>query len=153
MMYILSVSASTLTKAGTLRWPLRYEFLGRTERDLGFFSSSLTGLFSLSLLAEAVLLLEVLLVASFDLDPLRALLDFLLVRPSPLARRVLLRGDEREADDEAWTIVGVKGFHCPLFFTLGVTNFSFSFSSTLVVSAAASLGAGQSNMCIFRDVE
>lgn len=75
--------------------------MGRTERDLGFFSSSLTGLFSLSLLAEAVLLLEVLLVASFDLDPLRALLDFLLVRPSPLARRVLLRGDEREADDEA----------------------------------------------------
>jgi hypothetical protein len=76
--------------------------LGRVERAFGFFSSSLTGLFSLlSLLAEAVVLLEALVAASFDLDPLRAVVDFLLVRTSPLARRLPLRGDEREADDEA----------------------------------------------------
>jgi hypothetical protein len=48
-------------------------------------------------------------------------------------------------------MLGVKGFHCPLFLTLGALNFSFSVDSSTAAAAAAavvvSFGSGQSVVC------
>jgi hypothetical protein len=46
----------------------------------------------------------------------------------------------------AWVMLGVKGFHCPLFLTLGALNFSFSVDSS-TAAAAVSFGSGQSVVC------
>ncbi|MBM6385096.1 MAG: hypothetical protein JSY10_14080 [Paenibacillus sp.] len=128
-----------LMKAGALRGTKRPAFLGRTERDLGFFSSSFSDFVEVVVVGAGAAAVVAAADVSFGLEPLRgplvdAFLESLLLGP---ARRIGLRAVVRGLE-EAWTKVGVKGFHWPLLLTLVSTNFSFS-ASSVALSTIASL--------------